>query len=387
MLAGLAGRLGTRYAIRAPRGGSQWAWGSGRLGGPANNNSNTLKLRGRHLLDHEALTCLLVLLFIDEPKINTNRFHRVLRNLCYHGPTRAWVMQALLSILQKTSDCKIVETEDKGKNKMKKGVPMQTDSPVSLKSDVRSQASWLSVSLEAALGCRANVFQIQRNSGKKHANSPSSSVSIHVQAAPAVCRHVLDTLISLAKIFPSQFFPSSKVKEVQKCDDEKDLDNAKQKQSMGASASPVTSPRVANKVDSKQDSKCDTDFWDILVRLDSASGSRKGKGFPKMHGDGELNSVDYSRAPLGHLMSMLSHPVIRKSQLLTDRLIRLLALVSTSLPEALQATKANVMNSTARTTAPGLNPSVMLHPIIQPPKPVEGKQNTGPSLQRMFMSD
>ncbi|XP_009465116.1 PREDICTED: E3 ubiquitin-protein ligase HUWE1-like, partial [Nipponia nippon] len=47
-----------------------------------------LRLRGRLLLDHEALSCLLVLLFVDEPKLNTSRLHRVLRNLCYHAPTR-----------------------------------------------------------------------------------------------------------------------------------------------------------------------------------------------------------------------------------------------------------------------------------------------------------
>ena len=56
------------------------------------------------MLDPEALSCLLVLLFIDEPKLNTTRLHRVLRNLCYHGPTRAWLIRALLSIVQKAGD-------------------------------------------------------------------------------------------------------------------------------------------------------------------------------------------------------------------------------------------------------------------------------------------
>ena len=67
---------------------------------------NGVRLRGRHLLDHEALSCLLVLLFIDEPKLNTTRLHRVLRNLCYHGPTRDWVVKSLLSILERSNEAR-----------------------------------------------------------------------------------------------------------------------------------------------------------------------------------------------------------------------------------------------------------------------------------------
>jgi hypothetical protein len=58
---------------------------------------------GRQLLDHESLTCLLVLLFIDDTRMNTVKLHRVIRNLCIHGPSRAWIIKALLSILEKVS--------------------------------------------------------------------------------------------------------------------------------------------------------------------------------------------------------------------------------------------------------------------------------------------
>lgn len=105
------GRLSTRYTIHA--GGSQrsqWPWsssasgrssgglglvsGSGGSAGPGTSGlSASVRLRGRLLLDHESLTCLLVLLFVDEPKLNTSRLHRVLRNLCYHGATRDWVIK------------------------------------------------------------------------------------------------------------------------------------------------------------------------------------------------------------------------------------------------------------------------------------------------------
>lgn len=201
-----------------------------------------LRLRGRLLLDHEALSCLLVLLFVDEPKLNTSRLHRVLRNLCYHSQTRGWVIRSLLSILQRSSESEVcVETsrleDSRGKRSTQggcggKGSALSSSSSLELLNRVESrsssQLSWLSVSMDAALGCRTNIFQIQRVSGRKHADRHSaggsagsgtlgggvsgtaasvtcsggggSTVHIHPQAAPVVCRHVLDTLIQLAKV-------------------------------------------------------------------------------------------------------------------------------------------------------------------------------------------
>lgn len=198
-------------------------------------------------MDHEALSCLLVLLFVDEPKLNTSRLHRVLRNLCYHSQTRGWVIRSLLSILQRSSESELcLETarldEARGKRAQGQGTSggskgSSSSTSVSssslellnrVESRSSSQLSWLSVSMDAALGCRTNIFQIQRASGRKHADRHSaggamgsaglgggvsgtgagvscsggggSTVHIHPQAAPVVCRHVLDTLIQLAKV-------------------------------------------------------------------------------------------------------------------------------------------------------------------------------------------
>lgn len=209
-----------------------------------------LRLRGRLLLDHEALSCLLVLLFVDEPKLNTSRLHRVLRNLCYHSQTRGWVIRSLLSILQRSSESEVcVETprleDSRGKRNTQgscggKGTTSSLSSSSSsstsslellnrVESRSSSQLSWLSVSMDAALGCRTNIFQIQRVSSRKHADRHAAGASatsatlaggvsstpagvtcggsgggttvhIHPQAAPVVCRHVLDTLIQLAKV-------------------------------------------------------------------------------------------------------------------------------------------------------------------------------------------
>ena len=50
-----------------------------------------------------------VLLFVDEPKLHVSRLHRVFRNLCYHVPTRAWLVRSLLSILQRTQELQQAE--------------------------------------------------------------------------------------------------------------------------------------------------------------------------------------------------------------------------------------------------------------------------------------
>lgn len=172
------------------------------------------------MLDHEALSCLLVLLFVDEPKLNTSRLHRVLRNLCYHAPTRGWVVRSLLSILQRSSESELCleaprgtpVTEERprrasGRTGNAAGTtvePRGLDLLHRVEARSSGQLSWLSVSMDAALGCRTNIFQIQRVPGRKHtekhAAAAGSAVHIHPQAAPVVCRHVLDTLIQLAKV-------------------------------------------------------------------------------------------------------------------------------------------------------------------------------------------
>lgn len=95
---------GTRYAIHAVPQRSQWSAWNARSDTNMAHQGAGLRLRGRQLLDHESMACLLVLLFVDEPKINTLRLHRVIRNLCYHGSTREWIVKALLSIMERSND-------------------------------------------------------------------------------------------------------------------------------------------------------------------------------------------------------------------------------------------------------------------------------------------
>ena len=75
--------------------------------------------------------------------------------------------------------------------------------------------SWLNISMDAALGFRANVFQVHRvqsSGGKKSGSggsstSTASSIAIHPGASSVVCRHTLEVLISLAKSFSAYFLP------------------------------------------------------------------------------------------------------------------------------------------------------------------------------------
>lgn len=190
--------------------------------------------------------------------------------------------------------------------------------------------------MDAALGCRTDVFQIQRSNN----SSKSYQISINPQAAHIVCRHVLDTLISLAKSFPYQFLP----------DTFKDPNELKSALQTPAGSSSKDSKDDANKVLNK-----DYDFWDVLVKLDSqnaggrsnaTSGSGKGsksqtkhntsmnssalnQSVASEHGDGQLPSQS---STLAQIISLLAHPVIKRNSLLTDKLLRLLSLLAKSLP-------------------------------------------------------
>ncbi|XP_072512411.1 E3 ubiquitin-protein ligase HUWE1 isoform X3 [Salminus brasiliensis] len=405
----LGGNRGVQYTrLAVQRGGTFQMGGSANHSRPSSSNVDSLlRLRGRLLLDHEALSCLLVLLFVDEPKLNTSRLHRVLRNLCYHSQTRGWVIRSLLSILQRSSESELcLETarldesrgkrvQGQGSSSGSKGSSSSSQTSVAssssssslellnrVESRSSSQLSWLSVSMDAALGCRTNIFQIQRVSGRKHADRHStggavstaglgggvsgtggvscsggggSTVHIHPQAAPVVCRHVLDTLIQLAKVFPSHFTQ-------QRCKDPQSASSSELDSRLcGSSASaagagcrpgsanqtnlsgtPSTPSSTHNSLSScsgtAQSLGISTDFWDLLVKLDNMNVSRKGKASMKTVplgtlGEAEGAQLSLEASPLGQLMNMLSHPVIRRSSLLTEKLLRLLSLISIALPD------------------------------------------------------
>lgn len=60
----------------------------------------------------------------------------------------------------------------------------------------KTTSAWLNMSIDAALGCRANIFQIHRpmQTGKRStalAQPSSTAVTVHPQASPLVCKWVV----------------------------------------------------------------------------------------------------------------------------------------------------------------------------------------------------
>uniref|UniRef100_A0AAV2LYL5 E3 ubiquitin-protein ligase HUWE1 n=1 Tax=Knipowitschia caucasica TaxID=637954 RepID=A0AAV2LYL5_KNICA len=324
----LGSNRGVQYTRLAVQRGSTFQMAGGTNHRPSSSNVDSLlRLRGRLLLDHEALSCLLVLLFVDEPKLNTSRLHRVLRNLCYHSQTRGWVIRSLLSILQRSSESEVcVETsrleDSRGKRSLQGGCGGKVGGSTG----------------SGAIGSGI----AGTTAGVTCAGGGGSTVHIHPQAAPVVCRHVLDTLIQLAKVFPIHFTQ-------QRC---KDLSS-----SLDLDSRLCTGPG----------SGISTDFWDLLVKLDNMNVSRKGKASMKtvpLGGSAEAEGAQLSleTSPLGQLMNMLSHPVIRRSSLLTEKLLRLLSLISIALPD----NKATEVPA-AHPTPQAANPSVPSNPVATVP--------------------
>ena len=65
-------------------------------------NSVVPRIKAKHLLDHDALSALLMCLFVpDSVHLTTGRLQRLLRNMCYHAPTRQWIIAALLDLVER----------------------------------------------------------------------------------------------------------------------------------------------------------------------------------------------------------------------------------------------------------------------------------------------
>lgn len=323
-----AGRIQrARYTIAVPdhvHNPSSWSWGLDRPGGSLShgNNSNRnlmaltrdSKFKGRQLLDCEALTCLTILLFVQDQRLNIARLHRVLRNLSYHQQTRHWIVQSMLSIIERA------RLSDEATRNLAISDPRRSanrDSSSSDSNKLNHTSSWLSISMDAALGCRASVFAVPKLPNSSSAVVPLAgrSINVHSQAAPAVCRHMLETLIALAKSFPQHFFP-----EALQSNDESNTDSDSSTNNLGP------------------------DFFEVLAKLDSflSNSNKKGRSSIKQAANSSTSSSQNSShtdntfgeltSPLARLMGFLAHPIIKRSPILTDRLLHLLAVISIAFP-------------------------------------------------------
>ncbi len=299
-----------------------------------------MERQGRRLLDHESLASLLILMFLDEQKFNSNRLQRVIRNLCYHVPTRDWIINALLSIIERSNE--------------------STENPTSLDVlHVASRPLWLNIRLDAALGARNNVFIIKRDRDTmSDVDGGNYEITIHVQAAQIICRHALDLLILLSKSFPVNFLPRKSTNKTKKTEQMETSSNAKAGPSSSSPPSTTIStqagPSTSRPETLQLSKRKSTDFWDILMHLESTAQQRKFNpgNCPKMN---ELQrefvepeSTSFSDSPFGQLVSMLSFSIVKKSSQLTDKLLRLLSFISVGLPdnkESTSTTESSTANS------------------------------------------
>ena len=278
---------------------------------PLNATSITANMErhGLPLLDQESLASILVLLFIDDPNISTLRLYRVIRNLCFHIPTRKWIIKSLLSIIMRCNEESMEHYLE----------PIANTGGSSRKMNQRDddKVKWLKLRLDSALGGRANVFL------KKYEKSVGSGspLTIHPKASPTVCRHTLELLIFLAKSFPAHFLPSKKPSNVSI--------NAGE---LSDEPMPSTSAAAIQRDRSN-------DFWDILMRLDNEIDERSKKGAQfkaickQIKEFSEQDIKTFTESPFGQLIIMLSYDIIRKNSMLTDKLLRLLSLISINLAD------------------------------------------------------
>lgn len=283
-------------------------------GQPLNATSITANMErnGAPLLDQESLASILVLLFIDDPNISTLRLYRVIRNLCFHIPTRKWIIKSLLSI--------IMRCNEESMEHYLEPIAITGASTRSSKLNQRDddKVKWLKLRLDSALGGRANVFL------KKYEKSigNGSPLTIHPKASPTVCRHTLELLIFLAKSFPAHFLPSKKPSS----GTSSNLNESSDEPMPSTSAAAIQRDRS-------------TDFWDILMRLDNEIDERSKKGAQfkaickQIKEFSEQDIKTFTESPFGQLIIMLSYDIIRKNSMLTDKLLRLLSLISINLAE------------------------------------------------------
>lgn len=292
------------------------------------SGADTMERQGCPLLDHESLSSILVLLFFDQIKFNTLRLHRVIRNLCYHVPTREWIIRSLIAIMEKSND---------EKNKSNLSGP---------------RPKWLNLRLDAALGTRDNLFNIRQQ-----------EITIHQQVAPIVCSHALELLISLAKSFPLHFLPA-KISAERKAE----LKNAKTEQTPSTSASTTVAVPI----------RTGRDFWTILMQLDATVTQRvfnESDDFETVQVQSdpivapESSEETFVDSPFGQLITMLSYTVVRRSCPLTDKLLRLLSLISVGLPDEIPCdspTSEEVMQQLNDLMKNLLNPSEILERTVCP---------------------
>lgn len=338
------------------------------------NGSGAGGTRGRQLLDYDSICCLLVLLFIDDQRLNFNRLQKLLKNLCTHPQTRQWIIKALLSIINKStgrSDCD-GPTSTPGAPTLVLRTPtnLSQSSTTSTSSDNQHvkniNPSWLTINFESAFGARTNVFRIQRVGHSKR--NAAVQISVHAQACPIICRQVLESLILLAKTFPEQFLPlpmqHTEQVAILPTNDQTNKGTSPDKQ---VATTPSKTPTNIR----------DLSFWELILKLDQSFNNRNNRSLtiPLQNvttynvNTGtvtsrttststtsststtrpQIDEIDFDSSPFAALLLMLDHPILTKNNQLMDKLFKLLSSISQSFQHNI-ITKKDILPSTSTST-------------------------------------
>ena len=275
-------------------------------GNQAAQSSSLLKmLKVKQLYEPESLACLLVTLFVDDPRVHSARLQRILKNACSHPLTRNWLVRTLIGLVQRvaqqraSSSTAAISVQPSSLPALPPSIsvaptPSMPNGAVNLNGDAYpSNAadvtltdpgddldrmaemvhvmsanvntggnSWLGLNMETSLGTRTNIFQVQPSSsssvlslspgpskGRRPSSGAGARLTIHPQAAPTILKHALDLLVALNRSLSIYLNEENK-----------------SASSGGASAT-----------DSSHEPEGAADFWELLLRLDSqqrASSSR-----------------------------------------------------------------------------------------------------------------
>jgi len=182
------------------------------------------------------------------------------------------------------------------------------------------------MSIDGAFGSKTNVFTINRPFHKKSTpgkltidSTTGSSITINLQACPAIFKQILEILSTLARAASLNFFPRFPY------------------------AKHPTTPNTSSK--NAQNSL----FWDLVVKLDQAknkssklSSAQQTPTTPSQRSQpasaneiAELDSeLDFTvdNSPLARLMFMLDYPVLKNNAQLMDKMFTCLAHASTGIP-------------------------------------------------------
>ncbi|KFD50140.1 hypothetical protein M513_08979 [Trichuris suis] len=316
-------------------------------------------IRCSPLLDKESLSCLIVLFFCHNPGLNSTRLHRLFKNLCYESGTRDWLIRTFLSILDRTYRsakeatvpkvdwASLEATSGLSTGAGRQQCPAKASKGMSINTvDVNSQR-WLNLVVKSSMGTHIEVFQPrqQRPAGKR--SNSVANMNINPLFLPALCCEMIASLTTLAKIFPTAFFPeaaSTPPTEGGATEEGKKPTTSHKASSSSSSSAAGPSRRRNDSNEVRQ--ATNTDFWEILVKLDATSvvgktatpsdSSDGGKPLHSRHvaSFGYPEAVEYTsleEAPFGQLMLMLSHPVIMERPYIMNYFLRLLSTIADAL--------------------------------------------------------